>query len=407
VEYRSDCSLNMPNDNVLLSDPLFCKAVAEIEALGFRVSDGPDGKSVPYGIITGRSNRRWWLIPLTNARISNSALALFQPILPTAKMLKHAVITTTTLGMSGLWARQKVYISGKSRLNDIFNENDLRFAFFTGTNSPHRKVTVQVMNRAGYIKGYAKVTRNPEINRLLLHEAQILTLIQSLDLKKVITPAVLFYDDIGGANVLVTDSRRTRASRTCMALSQSHVKFFSELAQKTALPDEAGNENLVQGLRKQYETVVSRLPAVWQGRLGTSIELLRNYKRGLGPRSLSHGDFTPWNTFFLDDNKLYVFDWEYAHQGSSAGYDLIHFTLSHPNVKRQSTKATIEQVQKLLRELKFAADDNGANALFLCYLCGHTLHYIARELELESQELRWDGEQMSAVLIDAIIDRTM
>lgn len=59
----------------LFSNPLFIEAMADIESLGFRVTEQPVDNCLTYVIVGGRSNARWWLIPLQKGRITASGLA--------------------------------------------------------------------------------------------------------------------------------------------------------------------------------------------------------------------------------------------------------------------------------------------------------------------------------------------
>ena len=77
------------------------------------------------------------------------------------------------------------------------------------------------------------------------------------------------------------------------------------------------------------------------------IERVAGNGRALGPPVLSHGHFTPWNTFFVD-GRLYVFDWEYAERSNPAGYDLIHFLLSLPQMKSRPVAERLGQVRSVL-----------------------------------------------------------
>lgn len=383
--------------------PVFQAACREIEMLGFRISCTPFPGGEPYAVIGGRSNARWWLVPLNNHRVTISGMALFQPVVTSAKVLKAVAVTASSLGLSALWARKKVYISGASSLADIFGANGLHYAFFTGTDSPHRKVAVQIMDRDGKIKGFAKVSRNPLVKPLLAHEAETLNYLHTLGLKTVLVPSVLFCGVIGGADVLVTDTLKTERTKSTTMLNGAHIAFLQELAEKTADSDTDGSNWYGAELRTRLEMVSDRLPEDWRRRLEKAIDVAVDHGTW-GPRTLSHGDFTPWNTFIVD-GRLYVFDWEYAAQKYPVGYDLIHYTLSLPSVRHQPVSETIGQVREVLRKANIAGDDRSADALLICYLCGHSLHYIARELKVDCKIVRWDGERESAVLLDAVVER--
>jgi len=385
-----------------VTHPAFAQAVTEIESLGFRVSENPGPDSIPYTVIGGRSNARWWLVPLANRKVAMSGMALFQPIIPSAKILKGAALMASSLGLSALWARKKLYISGKAHLADLFGENDLHYAFFTGTDSPHRKVAVQIMDKAGNIKGFAKVSRNPAIKPLLSYEAAILNDLRSLELQSAHIPTVLFSGERDGASLLVTDTLKTARTKTSICFNNAHRAFLHELAHKTAIPETGGKEGLVTELQRRYAAVVERLPVKWRHRIEQGFEKIAEQRDSLGPAVLCHGDFTPWNTFFVD-SKLYVFDWEYADHIYPAGYDAIHFLLSLPKIKRQPAAEKIKRVLKELAEMHYLSDGSSIKPILLVYLCGHALQYMHRAPVEDGRILSWDGSEEIAVLIDTTI----
>lgn len=390
---------------LLFDDEIFKRSLVEIEALGFTISEHPTSASTPYGVIGGRSNQRWWLIPLANRSVAISGMALFQPILTSAKLLKSACVMASVLGLSNLWAREKIYISKKSHLEEVIGRDNLNYAFFTGTDSPHRKTAIQIMEQDGSIKGFAKLAQNSNVKPLLTHEAETLQYLQTLELQSAIIPAVLYIGDIGHARVLVTDTLKTAKSITLTTLTEHHRAFLTEMAEKTGNEETLANSEFLQKLHRQIELHSSKLPVAWNKRLTAALQIISIHASSITAEMVfCHGDFTPWNTFMVSE-KLYVFDWEYAQQGCPPGYDVIHFILSLPAVKRQPINKTIGQIRKLLQEMKIAGDDTSADILFLCYLCAHSLQYSAREIEVNDTANTWDGEQEAAAYIDAIIAR--
>lgn len=388
---------------MLFDSDTFSRSRVEIESLGFSISSSPSPNSRPYAVIGGRSNARWWFIPLANRFVTTSGLAMFQPIIFSAKILKGVAASLSSVGLTRCWANNILHISGAPLFSDIFCCNDLQYAFFTGTDSPHRKIAIQIMNDKGTIKGFAKASCNAAVKPLLLHEAEILNFLNTLDLKTAHIPKVLFSNKIGNADVLLTDTLKSSRTKTATALNSSHLAFLRELAERTAAPATEGSVNcyLVE-LRNRYEAISAGLTGHWRRRFEELFACMVRHEGGLGAKVLIHGDFTPWNSFFVD-GKLYVFDWEYARAAASPGYDLIHFLLSLPGVKHQSARDCIAPVRKALQETKIAKDDPAADAFILMYLCGHSLQYISRELETGEQADTWDGEQETAFLIDAII----
>ncbi|WP_291992935.1 phosphotransferase [Candidatus Accumulibacter sp. ACC003] len=384
----------------LLKNPIFADALTEIESLGFHVSESASPGSVKYGIISGRSNQRWWLVPLVNRSVTTNGLAIFQPITTSAKLFKRAALMATLSGQSGLWARQTLFISGGSRLMEIFKNRNLHFSFFTGTDSPHRKAAVQVMDVSGQIKGFVKVSRKPSVKSLLIHEAATLHFLRSLDLKTVHIPRVLFSGESDGVNIFVTDSLKTSQTKTSVVVNKAHLAFLHELASRTAIPDKSDSDTLITELGRRYSLVARRLPLNWKRRLERGIEHAAAYKTAVGSQVLSHGDFTPWNSFFVN-GKLYVFDWEYAEQVYPSGYDLIHFVISSQRITNASNPSqAIKQVFKQVAAMMHPVDSQQTMRLLLTYLCGHALRSFYREPDDDDEVVSCASAEEIADILD-------
>lgn len=386
----------------LFSNPVFKEAVADIEALGLKVSAHAAADAVPYAVIGGRSNARWWLVPLEKGNITASGLALFQPLLTSARFMKTLAVVLSRFGLTRLWAKNVIYISGESTLQQFFTEaTPLSFAYFTGTDSPHRKLAVQVMDSAGNIKGYVKVSRNLAVQALLEHEANTLNHLKTLNLQTANIPNVLFSGAIGSACALVTDTLKTPTTKSVTKLQPIHVEFLQELAEKTKADVQHNPNWLVDSLRSRFNNLEARLTREWKARLEIAITTIEKHKHNLGQLVLVHGDFTPWNTF-IADGKLYVFDWEYANYKSTVGHDMIHFLLACPELKKLTIK---EQIANVLNRLCgfLSANREAAAIYFIAHLTSHAIQYAQREAENADVAHNWDKQHESAHLIDDLL----
>lgn len=382
-----------------ISHPVFKDAITDIESLGVKVTLEPLAGSIPYTVLGGRSNARWWLIPLGHHRVTASGLALFQPILTSARIMKAAAVRLSRFGLSNVWARPKIYISGTPSIGRHFVTTSMNFAYFTGTNSPHRKVAVQIMDDGGQIKGFAKVTRNNCVRKLLEHEAAILDHLRGLNLQSGYVPHVLFSGNEGGTTLLVTDTLKTPQIRTTTRLLSQHQAFLQELAQKTTCTV------FVSELGARFRTCLGqvqiRLDSYWHRRLDYAIkvlELQQTLKLNVG---LSHGDFTPWNTFLVD-GKLYVFDWEYAEETYPSCNDSVHFLLNEPKVRNKTSAEKIEiAISHLNSPSGLGAD--AAPYLLLIYLLTQNLRQIERFPTHTKTKATWDGAEDGAEMIDSLL----
>lgn len=388
----------------LFLNPVFKEAVADIEALGLVVTTEPTKSTKPYAVIGGRSNSRWWLVPLENGRVTVSGLALFQPLLISARYMKAAVVLLSHLGLSRFWVRTKVYIAGESALQQHYaSEKPLSYAYFTGTDSPHRKLAVQVMDGIGNIKGYAKVSRNPAVQMLIQHEAATLNYLQILHLQTANIPNLVFSGVIADAHVLLTDTLKTPKTKSVTQLQKLHVDFLQELAEKTTKPVESNSDWLVVELRSRLMLVESRLTPEWRARLEKAIEKIAIQKADIGQPVMAHGDFTPWNTF-VADSKLYVFDWEYAEHALPIGSDLVHFVINEPYIREQAAIVKIKTAIKYLSQSWISLQVDAAELILIIYLLSQTLRQIERSPNVSAQVKTWDGDLVCAEMLDILLD---
>lgn len=385
-----------------LHHPTFKEAASEIEALGVQVSLQPTPGAIPYSVIGGRSNARWWLLPLENRYVTASGLAMFQPILSSAQWMKRGAIGLSRLGLSRIWARPKVYLSGQPAIAQFFSSRSLSFAYFTGTESPHRKVAVQVMDDRGNIKGFAKVTCKPEVRALLEHEAAMLTRVAALELHTADIPAVLFQGALGTCHALVTDTLKTPKTPTIKRFGRAHQDFLDELAAKTRAPQSISARDMANRFRERLDRLREDLDSAWCQRLDRLIETLELQTDVYFSVSLSHGDFTPWNTF-VSKGRLYVFDWEYADDLYPASNDYLHFILNQPLIRNfQLSKRVDYAIEQLLR-YHVGNDSNRSRTIVMIYALTNAFRRLERTPN-KSENWKPDYETVELINI-AQIDR--
>jgi len=384
-------------------NPVFNKAVADIEALGLIVSAVPSVNAIPYAVIGGRTNSRWWLVPLENNRVTVSGFALFQPLLASAKCMKAVAVLLSFVGLSRLWVRNKVYIAGESSLQQYFAfRAPLSFAYFTGTDSPHRKLAVQVMDTSGNIKGYAKVSDNPGVKALIQHEAATLDYLKTLNLQTTNIPNVLFSGEVSTNSLLVTDTLKTPLTPSTTTLTTLHQLFLQEIAEKTVTPHPIAVAQFLQDFRVRFHVIAASLDETWNRRFNNVLRMLETQSEISLSVCLSHGDFTPWNTF-IASGKLYVFDWEYAEQGLPIGNDLVHFVINEPYVREQSAIIKIRSVIAFLSESWIGLDAQKAELILIIYLLSQTLRQIERSPNITGHVKTWDGDLICAEMLDGLL----
>jgi hypothetical protein len=254
-----------------------------------------------------------------------------------------------------------------------------------------------MMDSAGTIRAFAKVARSADVATLLTHEAQVLRRLESLGLRTAAIPRVLWSGRVANATALVTDTLKTASSRSPTELTPAHLEFARELALRTQGPMRTLGEIAGQ-FRLRVDRVGMRVGAQWRQRLIRATDSLAREPQLQVRTSLSHGDFTPWNTF-LCGRTLYVFDWEYAADESLPGHDIVHFALSVS--KAPDARARYEAARQQLLRARPELDAGVIDACLAAYLLSLCLRFIERApISADGSIAGWEREADHAALLD-------
>ena len=372
------------------SHPAFAEAMFDLRVLGIEPSERGDC----YGLVAARSNPRWWILPLSSSAQTRAGLELFHPATLAAQVIKSGAAFACSLGLQRFAFRSGPKLTGVRKFAATFPIGTASsVAIFTGTEGPHRKTTVQFSDYESRILGYAKLSRSPQVTPWIEAEARILKEVAALHLETADTPSMLDLRRLNDAVMLITDSKKERNCSTPRALTKAHVNFITELAARTAGTDWPDH---VESMRKRFARVRPVMGDICRARVQTAIERL-----SAGPQLpvvLTHGDFTPWNSFL--GRRLYVFDWEYAGR-RALGHDIVHFIFAtrlfqDPLCLEAAALAALGAVYPDL-------DATTARLLLLAYLCNHTLLFAQREYE----GLRRIDGWMDSTHVLPLIDRLL
>ena len=205
----------------------------------------------------------------------------------------------------------------------VFGKEDVVYSCFLGTPSKHQKRTIQIAASNG-VAGYCKVTPNKDVARLFVQEKKILDMLDEREVKNV--PKCLYCGEMDdGTAVFVQDTRKSYNSKVIRKITDMHLEFLHDLANKTKRQCEYGSSDYYLMLRK-FEEDIGVL-----GEMGYDEQVFRHgilcIERELKNNSwfsVYHGDFTPWNTF-EENGHIFAFDFEYAKETYPAYLDLFHF----------------------------------------------------------------------------------
>lgn len=283
---------------------------------------GEGGKSF-YHI--ANSDRKVWLMPVDNLR---TAMNLYQPSGRNGKLLKRWFPLLHRLP----FLRRKLHIETTrcslaedlyDKLCKLFNRDRMEFAVFCGTPCVHQKLTIQI-STGSRILGYCKVSDHPEVISLFSREGGLLKELEHLGCDSV--PRILFVGEWrSGIHLLVQTTHKTGRSQIVHEWGALHEEFLQNLFTETkrVLPFENTDYyNTLSDLRGHLEWLPSdNARAVVSSAVD---KVLMAHKCQMVEYGVYHADFTPWN-MFVEQGKLFVFDWEYAQMTYPPMLDRYHF----------------------------------------------------------------------------------
>ena len=349
-----------------------------------------------YAVIAARSNLRWWLLPLDSRPAAAAGLDMLQPVTRTAKLAKTAARGLALFGPHALLGCGHLRLSRLPDLDETFDGRATHMSFFTGTDGPHRKTSMQIMDIDGAILGYAKMSRALHLRPYLRNEANVLTRLKELGLTSVDVPMVQVIRDDDEMTLLITDSLKSSSHSVPLHLGTEHLFFLNELRAKT---ERLGACDVLDGLERRMAELAPVGGREWTERIASVMALLRPVQDKI-PVYLAHGDFTPWNTF-LQDGRLYVFDWEYANLARPVGFDLAHFILATIPPDQQ-----LDSLANLLSRTScehFIGNKAAAWRSLVLSLSCHAVFYLKRLLEAGSPLSDWIEGPTRAAMLDRLL----
>lgn len=248
-----------------------------------------------------------------------------------------------------------------------FHTNRLEFSIFGGTPSPQQKTTIQIYN--GYsILGYCKISSKSNILLLFQKEEKLLSYLRSKDIT--CAPKPLFCGKSNDLYLFLQSSYKTIHSKSIHNFGKIHFEFVQTLYQKTKVDIPFYDTNFYQdiiyleGIKKNFRITDRK-------NLARSIDIITTYYSRKHIFSFYHGDFTPWNTF-VEKDRLYPFDFEYAEKTFPPYMDLIHFILETARIEKKMKVTSILNYFDRFKK-KFKIKNVDFNILCLAYL----IHILA------------------------------
>ncbi len=286
-----------------------------------------------------------WILPAGHL---HTAMELYQPSGSKGKMLKKLFPYLHKLpGVTGAIHAQTISVSLADEIalhaESAFKVTELDFAVFGGTPSVHQKVTIQFF-KGNKILGYGKVAASHDIAALFNHEEKLLQNLRSAGVTDI--PACLYCGELqSGNHLFLQTTTKTSSSFSPENWTPLHERFLRSLTEKTCRRQLFDQTDFAFSLMSLKENV-DFLPEEFRGVVLDGIDTVLQSHRGKDVDfSAFHADFTPWN-MFVEQGRLFVFDWEYGRLSYPPMLDRYHFFIQQAlHVKHLSPAATLDSIK--------------------------------------------------------------
>lgn len=232
-------------------------------------------------------------------------------------------------------------------------ERPWRAVIHIGAPGPEQRACVLFISPEGEALAFAKVATVPSADRSVGTEAGWLGRLGGADPLAGQVPRLLAEGTTanGRRYFVTTPAPSIRQSGT---LTPAHVRFIAALGRERIDTRRFGSSPAVRKL----ESMLTRLEPGIDGQIVAALRAaLRDCVNGLsawdGPSVIAHGDFAPSNVR-VDGDRVFVFDWEHAHDGGNPLADVLHFQLMP-----SATAGRVLSIRAFRAALRMAADRAG------------------------------------------------
>ncbi|MGM9762690.1 MAG: hypothetical protein ACI3ZQ_01555 [Candidatus Cryptobacteroides sp.] len=266
-----------------------------------------------------------WLMPAKGMR---TAMGLYQPSGMKGRLLKALfpllhVLPPVRKAVHAQTMSYALTDELKALLSRVFGTEKLEFALFCGTPCVHQKTTMQ-LSSGDRILGYCKFSDSDVIAELFRGEAVILDTLHANGLSSV--PECLFCGTLScGTHVFIQSTVKSSRSRIVHEWCALHEEFLTQLYGCTHRAVLFEDSDFCRSLQR-FQAHIDWLPENVDGSyIAGLIETVITENKGKTvDYSAFHADFTPWN-MFVEQGRLFVFDWEYAAMTYPPQLDRYHF----------------------------------------------------------------------------------
>lgn len=260
---------------------------------------------------------------------------------------------------------------------------DFNYSIFTGTIGINRKAIIE-LNQNNSTKYFVKVALTEQSKELINNEKEILNQLNKYQYQNLTIPKIVESQ----SNYITIDNIAPKNQAQSSTLNEIHLNALDEIYSKTIdtkfIKDSSYFQLIEKNLDKLNNTSLNK--SFDKEKTKLLIENMNTIFQSLDTKkeisfAYGHNDFTPWN-MFVENNHLYLFDWELARKDVILLYDFFHFIFQSQILISKSDYKTIFEVitthiknNSKLKDIikKYNIDINENYKLYLLYTVSYYL----------------------------------
>ena len=210
-------------------------------------------------------------------------------------------------------------------------------------------------------------------------------------------PKVLCDKHAGKMHIFAQSTEKTFNENVKLNFDEKHLNFVDEIVKKTAKVCKVEDTDLYNEILFLKENLYKNISDEYSDIIKRAIEIIEKESDDGGIKcSFSHGDFTPWNIYYRD-NQMQAFDFEYSSYNMPAYIDIYHYLtqLSLLGYNSGVKKAiSIYEKYKPMIEQK----DECCDFSYICYLVHILAFYFMRtDYVKDINDINFSGERIGVL----------
>lgn len=337
------------------------------------------------------NGKKTWIIPAKNM---NKGFGIYQASNIKGKIMKTVFPMIRWSKMVRKVAKCQIKkLSLKKEIIQIIErycDNDYQCSVYYGNldeSQQNAKATIQVFNK-NKIFVYIKITKNAENKKTFVKEKRALQYLGKKEIDNI--PKCLAIHKFGEWSAFIQDTTNKKI-KSSFVFSEAHWDFLINIYNATKCAAKYQNSDICIYFNKLSDLIANSPELKKNAVLCRSLSYVKDWL-GAGEKiyTFAHGDFTPWNTYMVED-KIFAYDFEYCLERAVPFFDFFHFICQKNLIMRgMDTKNTIKEYNKFKsRMLQFIGEPDKAFCSYLLYTITFYLVRTENQMDLDDSKIKY------------------